>query len=75
MIIDTYTQSSASFLPYYHLLYQLDDGLSAVTYHITVHGEIHMFCNDRFSEMFMTADEMTAKIKEFNVIPTVLWSR
>ena len=57
-------------------LRKLDDGgTSALSSYIYIDGEFRIFCNDRFSDEFMTAKECNDRMREERAMPVFVWSK
>jgi len=48
---------------------QLDDSAVALTGSYFSNGEYQYFCNRRFTELFMSAEELTCRSKSLKLIP------
>ena len=53
---------------------QLDDVVSAFAGYTFNQGRLRLFCNGRFSECFMSSDEMAEKFSTLSALPDMIWS-
>jgi len=57
-------------------LKKLDDGgTSALSSYIYINGEFRIFCNDKFSDDFITAQECNDRMKQEKAMPVFIWSQ
>jgi len=64
-----------SFGPMVQFSVQLDDVVSAFAGYTFSKGRLRIFCNGRFSDCFMSSDEMADTFCSLAALPDLIWSR